>query len=451
MQDITIIQNLLVLLLFLCLSGFFSMSEGALFSLGRHHRAQIKKEGKSSATLIERLLREPYKLIITIHLSDEILNVAYSSIMALTVRKLLATSWNEGVLTILSIGIASPSLLLLGEIGPKTIGVKYPRLIARIISYPLNFYHMLITPLRLIVMALSIGITWILGGGRIEHESKEGLSPEEMKALLGLGTQEGVLTDIEKKLVDRLFKLEDIRVDKLMTPGINLFSLPVDTSARQAINSIKKAGFSRVPVYKDEKDSIVGILYAKDLLSSNSSDGQNTLDGIFRPPYFIPKTKKAFDLLREFQQKRTQIAIVVDEYGRVDGVITMEDILEELFGEIEDERRAIKDTKVIREGETLIIPGSMKIEDFNDSYLFTVLRPGGLSSLASDLGESIIPAQEDRETLGGFVFDLFGRFPHEGEQVGFGSLLLTVNKVSGKRISEVKVERYGREVSSDVA
>lgn len=450
MQDITLIQNLFLLLLLLFLSGFFSMSEGALFSLGRHHRAQIKKKGKRSATLIERLLREPYKLIITIHLSDEILNVAYSSIMALTVRQLLSNYWNEGILTISSICIASPSLLLLGEIGPKTIGVKYPRLIARTISYPLNLYHMLIAPLRLIVMALSIGITWILGGGKIEHESKEGLTPEEMKALLGLGTQEGVLTDIERKLVDSLFKLEDIRVDKLMTPGINLFSLPVDINTHQAINSIKKSGFSRVPIYKDEKDSIVGIVYAKDLLSSNSSIGENKLDGILRPPYFIPKTKKAFDLLREFQQKRTQVAIVVDEYGRVDGIITMEDILEELFGEIEDERRAIKYSKVVREGETLIVPGSMKIEEFNDSYLFTVLRPGGLSSLASDLDESIIPTQEDRETLGGFVFDLFGRFPHEGEQVGYGSLLLTVNKVSGKRISEVRVERYDREMS-DVA
>jgi putative hemolysin len=450
MQDITLIQNLFFLLLFLFLSGFFSMSEGALFSLGRHQRAQIKKEGKKSATLIERLLREPYKLIITIHLSDEILNVAYSSITALTVRQLLPNYWNEGILTILSIGIASPSLLLLGEIGPKTIGVKYPRLIARIISYPLNLYHMLITPLRLIVMALSIGMTWVLGGGKIEHEIKEGFSPEEMKALLGLGTQEGVLTDIERKLVSSLFKLEDIRVYKLMTPGINVFSLPVDITTHQAVNSIKKSGFSRVPIYKDDKDRIVGILYAKDLLSSNSSNGQKTVEGILRPPYFIPKTKRAFDLLREFQQKRTQIAIVVDEYGRVDGIITMEDILEELFGEIEDERRAIKHSKVVREGESLIIPGSMKIEEFNDSYLFTILRPGGLNSLADELDDSIIPAQEERETLGGFVFDLFGRFPHEGEQVRYGSLLLTVNKVSGKRISEVKVERHDREVS-DVA
>jgi len=440
MQDISLIYNILLLLLPLILSGFFSMSEGALFSLGRHQRAKFQKEEKRTATLIERLLKEPYKLIITIHLSDEILNVAYTSIAALTIRKILNFVSDEALLTLLSIGIASPSLLLIGEIGPKTIGVKYPRQVARIVTYPLNLYHTLITPLRLVVMALSIGITWLFGGGKIEQESTDVFSPEEMKALLGLGSQEGVVTDIEMKLVGNLFKLEDIPIHKIMTPGIDVFSLPANASPQYAIYNITKRGYSRVPVYKDEKDSIIGILYAKDLLSSNSSN-ESLVEGILRPPYFIPKTKRAFDLLREFQQKRTQIAIVVDEYGRIDGIVTMEDILEELFGEIEDERRAIKESVFVRDDDALIISGSMKIEEFNDSLLFTILRPGGLKSLADELDESILPAEEDRETLGGFVFDLFGRFPHEGEKVEHGSILFTVNKVIGKRISEIKVQR----------
>ncbi|MFQ5788021.1 MAG: hemolysin family protein [Thermodesulfobacteriota bacterium] len=449
MQDISLIYNIFLLLLPLMLSGFFSMSEGALFSLGRHQRAKFQKEEKRTATLIERLLKEPYKLIITIHLSDEILNVAYTSIAALTIRKILNFVSDEALLTLLSIGIASPSLLLIGEIGPKTIGVKYPRQVARVITYPLNLYHILITPLRLIVLALSIGITWLFGGGKIEQESKVGFSPEEMKALLGLGSQEGVLTEIERKLVGNLFKLEDVQIHQIMTPGIDLFSLPSDITTQEAIYNIKKRGYSRVPIYKGEKDIVIGVLYAKDLLSSNSSKG-NTVESILRPPYFIPRTKRAFDLLREFQYKRTQIAIVVDEYGRVDGIVTMEDILEELFGEIEDERREIKESLIVKDGDALIIPGTMKIEEFNDSLLFTILRTGGIKSLADELDESILPAQEDRETLGGFVFDLFGRFPHEGEKVEHGSLLFTVNKVSGKRISEVKVQRYDREVA-DVA
>ncbi|MGB7292443.1 MAG: hemolysin family protein [Thermodesulfobacteriota bacterium] len=446
MQDVTLVQNLLFLLLLLFLSGFFSMSEGALFSLGKHQRSKLRKEGKKTATLIERLLKEPYKLIITIHLSDEILNVIYSSVVALTVRAILHNVSDEAILTLISIGIASPTLLLLGEIGPKTIGVKFPRLIASLVAYPLNLYHLLITPLRWIVLGLSVGITWLFGGGGIEYESKEGLSDGEMKALLGLGSEEGVVTEIEKKLVSKLFKLEEVPVYKIMTPAIDCFFLPVYISPEDAIYRVKKRGLSRIPIYKNERENIIGILYTKDLLSLDSSQ-EKTIEGILRPPYFIPRSKRAFDLLREFQHKRTQIAIVVEEYGRVDGIVTMEDILEELFGEIEDERRAIKETQVVWEGDALIVPGSMKIDEFNDKFLFTLIRTGGLKSLGAELDISVLPPQEDHETIGGFLFDLFGRFPQEGEQVEHGSLLFTVNKVTGKRISEVKVQRSEKEVS----
>ncbi|HEY7535757.1 MAG TPA: transporter associated domain-containing protein, partial [Thermodesulfobacteriota bacterium] len=139
------------------------------------------------------------------------------------------------------------------------------------------------------------------------------------------------------------------------------------------------------------------------------------------------------------------IAIVVDEYGRVDGIVTIEDILEELFGEIEDERRVMKEHKIKKDGEAILIPGSLKIDDFNDTVLFSVLRSGGLENLAANLETSILPAEEDHETLGGFVFDLFGRFPHEGEHVAYGSIIFTVSKVSGHRISEIKVERLRKE------
>jgi len=158
----------------------------------------------------------------------------------------------------------------------------------------------------------------------------------------------------------------------------------------------------------------------------------------------------AFDLLKEFQQERIQIAIVVDEYGRFDGIVTMEDILEELFGEIEDERRVVKKSEVRWEDEALIIPGSMKIDEFNDIYLFTVLRYGGLENLGEDLEASILPSEEDHETIAGFVFDLFGRFPAEQERVSYGSVSYQVSKVSGKRITEVQIQRATQEVA-DVA
>jgi CBS domain containing-hemolysin-like protein len=217
-----------------------------------------------------------------------------------------------------------------------------------------------------------------------------------------------------------------------------------------AIHEVKKRGFSRIPIYKGDRDNIVGILYTKDLLSVTPTDG-TTLEALVKPPYFIPRTKRAFDLLREFQQKRVHIAVVVDEYGRVDGIVTMEDILEELFGEIEDERRVVKQPIVKKEGEAILIPGSMKIDEFNDTLLFTILRSGGIENLGDELEESILPSEEDHETVGGFVFDLFGRLPQEGEHVRYGSMLFVANKVSGKRIMEIRVERVKRKEVANVA
>jgi len=447
MEDLSLSNNLILILLLLFLSGFFCLSEGSLFSLGRHQLDRLTKEGRKSSKLIEKLLKDPYKLIITILFADEVVNVAYTSVIGLTVKGILDNSSNQTIMLV-SVAIASPSLLLLGEIGPKTLGVKYPRKIATTISYPLHIFHVLVTPIRWVLMVLSIGFTRVLGG-KIEYEHSQKFTPEEVKALVGIGSEEGVITEIEKKLVRSLFKLEDVPAHKIMTPSINCFLLPINLSRSQALYEIKKRGFSRTPVYKGNKDNIVGVLYAKDLLSFDISE-EKTIKKFLKPPYFIPRTKMAFDLLREFQQQRIHIAIVVDEYGRLDGIVTMEDILEELFGEIEDERRVVKKAEVRWEGEALIIPGSMKMDEFNDTFLFTVLRYGGIENLGEELEESVLPSQEDHETVAGFVFDLFGRFPTQGESVTYGSLVFTVNKVSGKRITEVKIQRTKKEVA-DVA
>ena len=447
MDEISYTNKILLILLLLFLSGFFCLSEGSLFSLGRHQLEMLKKEGKKTYGLIEKLLREPYKLIITIFLADEFVNVAYSSVIGITVAALLE-GYSENTLMAISVAIASPTLLLLGEIGPKTLGVKYPKAIATAVSYPLYYFHVLITPFRWVLIVLSIGFTRILGG-KIEYEQRKEFTPEEVKVLVGMGSEGGVITDIEKKLVGSLFKLEEVPVHKIMTPAVECFLLPETLSRKDALYEIKKRGFSRTPVYSDSKDNITGVLYAKDLLSFDLSDSKTIKDAL-RPPYFIPRTKVAFELLKEFQVERKHIALVVDEYGRLDGIVTMEDILEELFGEIEDERRVVKKPEVRWEGDALIIPGNMKIDEFNNTFLFTVLRSGGLESLSEGLLQSILPSQEDHETVAGFIFDMFGKFPEEGESVRHGSLVFQVNELSGKRIAEIKIERQEKEVA-DVA
>ena len=447
-MDISLVYNLLFAFLLLLGSAFFCFAEGSLFSLGRHQRQSIFKEETRTSRVIKSLLSNPFKLIITILFADEVVNVAFSSVVGLTVQKLMTGS-SEKMIAIISIVIASPTLLLLGEIGPKTIAVKFPRVIAKAVSYPLNLFHLLITPIRWVLMILSIGFTKLFGG-KVGYEEHTGFSTDELRILVGIGNEEGLLNEVENNLVSRFYKLEELPVYKIMTPNIDCFVLSSEQTVKTAVYEIKKRGYSRIPVYKDEVNNIIGILYNKDLLTSNAlsiDDGNTPVDKYLKKPYFIPRTKMAFDLLREFQRNRIHMAIVVDEYGRVDGIVTMEDILEELFGEIEDETQLdIKPGARILDG-SLIIPGTIKIEEFNENYLFMVTRYGGLSRLGENLDNSTIPVEEEHETLGGFIFDLFGRFPLEGQSVDYGGLRFTVLKIQKKRISEIKVEVLQKEVS----
>lgn len=450
MENISLTYGLLIAFLLLLGSAFFCFSEGSLFSLGRHQRDSLRKEGTRTSKLIEKLLSSPFKLIITILFADEVVNVAYSSVVGLTVQELFP-SMSERAITFISLAIASPTLLLLGEIGPKTIAVKFPRVIARAVALPLHVFHVLIAPIRWVLMILSIGFTKLLGGN-VEYEQHTDFSSDELRILVGMGSEEGVLNEVEKELIGRFYQLEEIPVHKIMNPSIDCFFLPEDFSAKKAVYEIKKRGYSRIPVYSDDPNNIVGILYSKDLLNSSSIDDEiqnQTIKPLLKKPYFIPRTKAAFELLREFQQKRIHIAIVVDEYGRFSGLVTMDDILEELFGKIEDETRVEPKPKVEFEGNSLVVPGKMKIDEFNDNFLFMILRFAGLEKLGEVIESSLLPSEEEHETLGGFIFDLFGRFPVEGESVDYKSLRFTVNRILKKRISEIKVE-FAEEVA-DVA
>ena len=451
MGEIPIAYNLFLIFLLLFGSAFFCFAEGSLFSLGRHQKQSLFKENSRTSNVIKKLLSNPFKLIITILFADEVVNIAFSSVVGLTVQQLMTES-SEKTVAIISIAIASPTLLLLGEIGPKTVAVKFPRVVARAISYPLHIFHILITPIRWVLMIVSIGFTKLFVDD-VSYQQHDNFSTDELKILVGIGNEEGVLNEIENKLVSSFYKLEDIPVYKIMTPNIDCFFLSSETKVSDAVYQIKKKGYSRTPVYKDDVNNIVGILYSKDLLTSNDygqDPDSKPITDYLKKSYFIPRTKMAFELLREFQRNRIHMAIVVDEYGRVDGIVTMEDILEVLFGEIDDETQVDIKSEPKFAGNALILPGSMKIEDFNQDYLFMVTRYGGLKKLGEILESSILPIEEEHETLGGFIFNLFGRFPVEEESVIHGGLKFTVQKIQKKRISELKIE-VAEDGVSDVA
>ena len=434
-------ENFILILFLLCCSAFFCFSEGALFSLSRPQRESISKQGGRVSAAIEKLLANSHKLISTVLLADEIFNIAYSSVIGLTARKYLQDS-PEQTVALVSLAIASPTLLVFGEIVPKTAGVKFPRTISKSVALPLYFFHVAVTPVRWAILFVS-GFFIRAFGADLGHRAQgNDISSDELEILVGMGRDEGVLNEVEKYLADGFFKLEDLPAHSIMTPAIDCFTLPHDIEVRDAVGRVRQMGRSRIPVYEEEKDNIAGVLYGKDLLKWNFTEHSlaATVSECLRKPYFIPRSKPAGALLREFQMHRIHIAIVVDEYGRFDGLVTMEDILEELFGEIEDERSVPDKIAPAVFGGAITIPGGMKIEEFNDDYLFSVARSAGLENMGDMLEEAVIPLRMENETMGGFVFDLFGRLPAEGEKIGFGGLVFTVKGREGKRISEIRVD-----------
>ena len=215
-----------------------------------------------------------------------------------------------------------------------------------------------------------------------------------------------------------------------------MYKRQVETSRIDALVEIRKRRLSRIPIFKGDTDNVIGILHSKDLLNSQVDD----ISAILHEPYFVPDKKNVFQLLQEFQVKKTHIAIVLDEYGRLEGVVTLEDILQEIFGQIENERE-LNNNLIDYKKNQLEIGGGLRIIDFNESCLYAALRSGGLKALGEEISSSLIPENLDIETVGGFIFTNIGRLPVEGENIINGSIKLTVLKVENNRITRIKVER----------
>ena len=435
MSGLALIEISLLVLLVLC-SGFFSGSETSLFALGRIERYRIREE---KGTLVSRCLRflveRPRRLIVTILIGNEVLNVTISAMAAsLTDNALSAwvgVDFLDPVLvkTLAATAICFPLLLVFGEITPKTLALYNPRRFAHFAVIPLRLFYTVITPVRGLLAGLSNWIVRLLLG-----ESPPGDAPiteEEFRNLVDMSKKGGVLWESEREFIHNIFDFEETPVSEVMTPRTDMSCLQADQSLEETLKFIEEKTYSRIPVYGTDKDDIVGILYCKDLLglSSNAAkrDGWN-LRGVLRKPYFIPETKKASELFREFRFNRIHLAIVVDEYGGVAGLVTMEDLLEELFGEIVDEYDPEEPQPRELDEMTVIIPGKMPIEEFNR-------REGAHFPV------------EEYDTMGGLVFGLFGRLPVVGAKVSYMRHTFTVERMLGTRILELRIERQPEETA----
>ncbi len=429
-------ENLIFLFLILgliLLSGFFSITESSIFSLQRYQIELIKKRSKVG-NVLESFVKKPASIIATILLADEILNVTITSLISTKLDEVFTGRISEELISVIAILITSIIVLIFCEIIPKTIGVKFSRKLSVIVARPVAILNQVLYPLTLFFDYLSNQLIKIFGVKSESIIANENSAP--ITSLIDIGEDSGSVKRSESQLIDNFLKLEEIPLSKILTPEPDLLILNSNISSNEALRLIKEKGFSRIPVYQGDSDNIIGVLYSKDLLNSPSSDFYPLL----REPFFVPIQKNAFSLLREMQLMRLHMAIVIDEYGRLEGIVTLDDILEEIFGEIEDETDKENQNIFIVNQEVYIL-GKTKIKEFNETSLFVALRKSGLANITNEIEKSYIDENLGIETIGGFIFTSLGRLPKVGESIINGNIQLIVKEIVDNRITKINLRR----------
>lgn len=409
-------SDIVVLSILFMLSGFFSSAEAALLSLRDLHLHRMEQDNYPFFNYVVKLLSNQRRLLITIVTSNEVVNVSIS---------ILAASFFIGLLGIngqwVSIVFTTVVLLFVGEAIPKTFGVTYPMQISSLVAPLLTAISRLEYP---VVAGLEkISGLFLNRYGSSKTEESEALMENEFKTLVDVGSLEGVVDEEQKELINKIFELGDRPVTDIMIPRVDMFCLPLDMPVDDMLQFIAAARQERVPIYREDRDDIVGILFARDLLNNVwRGKTRESIQNFLAKPYFIPEQKTVHGLLHDFQKNFLQIAIVVDEYGGVSGMITLEHILEHLFEETEGADEACSDGCEKINEHTIIVPGNMPVEQCN-------------KILEAELPE------DEFDTIGGFVLHLFGKVPEKGEEVRSEGYTFRVNDVSRRRIIKVQITK----------
>jgi CBS domain containing-hemolysin-like protein len=407
--------KLLLLPFLFAVSAFFSSAETAFFALRRVDFMKWKEEGNLLGGLIEKMLETPGKLIATIFIGNEVANVAISSVIA---SFLIQAFPLHGALFALILGTLG--ILIVGDIAPKCIAWPRARRWSVLAARPLRLFSRLVGPLRFLLEKMASGILRLIGGGALPAAAG-GLSEREFRALVDVGEETGTLDAGEKELIHNIFEMTDKRAGEIMTPLADVFMIPADMTYAELLVQFRRYRRSRIPVYEGERQNVAGILHFKELLRPMAEGRSDFAWGeLVKPPFVVPAAKKLPLLLREFQKLKSHLALVVDEFGELIGIVTLEDLLEELFGDIREEHDREDKEVVGRPDGTFRVLGKMSIHRFNESF-------------GTDL-----PDQE-WDTVAGLLLHEFERLPARGDSIDLGLLHFTVERLKGIRIVEIGV------------
>jgi putative hemolysin len=403
--------HLLGLGVLLLLSAFFSGSETALLSLDRLRVKYLVQKKRRGADRLELLLNHPDRLLGAILVGNNLVNIA-ASVFATTLLVQLFGERGE-LLTIL---LLTPLLLIFSEISPKSYAAQYPEKVSFLVLRPILLVMWLISPVVWLVTGVSRLLTRMFSG-EVERPI---ISEDEIRSIISVGEEAGVVAKEKRRMLHGVFELAQIQVRDVMIPRTEVVGIEVSSSYEQVLRLAQEAHHSRFPVYEGSLDNVVGIIHSKDILNFVDQPEGFSLRQLSRPPYFVPESKRIETLLQSFRKKKVHLAVVVDEYGGVEGIVTLEDIFEEIVGEIQDEYDV--EEELIRELSPgrLLVDGSVSLRMINRRFRLTL-------------------AEEHSNTLAGFLLRVLGQIPREGDECESEEVRFIVRKVVNHRIEEIEM------------
>jgi CBS domain containing-hemolysin-like protein len=411
--EITAIGVVLILLLLMG-SGFFSSSEIALFSLPAHQIDAMVEEGKRGALAVKTLKEDPHRLLVTILVGNNMVNITMSSVST----TLVGFYFDPGTAVLVSsFGITS-MVLIFGESAPKSYAVENTELHARRVARGLKIVEKVLWPLISLFYYLTTIVNKITGGSASIESTY--VSRDEIRNMIKTGEREGVLDEEERQMLQRALRFTDANAKEVMTPRLDMVAISTDATVEEAIKECIQSGHARLPAYEDSLDSVTGVFDIRDLRRSDYDDFADLrVEEVVSPTLHVPESKNVDELLSEMRENRMHMVIVIDEFGATEGLITMEDMTEEIVGEIlvGDEDHPIE----FVDDDTVLVDGAVNIEDVNEAL--------GI----------VLPEGEEFETIAGFMFNRAGRLVEQGETFDYENVTLRAEQVDDTRIQKVRM------------
>ena len=442
----TILQ-LVVIVILTVFEGVFVAAEIALVTIRRTRIEQLAEEGNRSAKRVKGLIAQPGRFLAVTQIGLTFLGFLASAYAAVNLTTSLEHVFEGSGLPILATSAGALALIIVtlllslftivfGELVPKSLALAHTETFALRLSGFIEVLLRVLGPLVRVLTAITTAVARMLGAG---DQAQGVMSTQELSILVERGGEQGILEAEEEQMIQAVIELGDQRIHEVMVPRIAMVTLPAGSTMEDAIDIVVEGGHSRIPVYEDTIDEIIGILYAKDLLPflKASASERPALRSLLRTPVFVPESMSVDDLLHEFQRRKVHIAIVLDEYGGTAGLVTIEDLLEEIVGEIQDEYDEEEPLIVRLSDDEARIDGRADVDDLSDLF-------------DTNLG---LEDADEYDTVGGLIYHRIGGVPKPGDQVMVDGLTLTVETTDGRRVGKVLAvrDRQGGEADDDEA